>query len=198
LSVIDDSSWREGFRVSSGISSAGVHHPRGDLSAGDAFQRSGARAKTSILLRYKTWSKRRRAARHIRLRMPLRRLDDVVLRISRRVWPTTSVAWLCARWKRLWLVFVAIWLVRKGLGSFPRRAWTDRLDAKYLRPWHASDLQTVWTDVVPAPNSYPTWSIRCGTLSTLTPNKEIAFSTPLAIRGRVERGETRLGEEVWL
>ena len=111
---------------------------------GDAFQRSGARAKTSVL--YATRRQPNETGQPDIFVYECRYigLDDVVLRTrpsvaeqARRL-AVTEMEDVLAGFRQYMAGKTGSWLVRAA-------RLTDRLDAKYLRPWRASDLENIWT-----------------------------------------------------
>ena len=158
---------------------------------GDAFQRSGARAKTSVLYLTKRGKGQPdvfvHECRHVGL-------DDVVLRTR------ASVAE-----RRRTNAVAEINEVASAFGAYlegKKRAWLvpadrlgGRLDAKFLRPWRASELEPKWeqsgaTTVALGDLVEPKWeSVK------LVADQEYSF-LKVTYAGRAEQGEKSLGREV--
>jgi type I restriction enzyme M protein len=161
---------------------------------GDAFQRSGARAKTSILYATKRGKKDTGQPDVFVYECRYVGLDDVVLRTP------PSVA---ERARRLAVKEIEDVLAgfrdymdgKKGSWLVSADRLGGRLDAKFLRPWQASDLETVWSKAGAKSDQLsnlvdPAWDS-----ITLNPDQEYSFLR-ITYEGRAERGETRLGKEV--
>ncbi len=168
---------------------------RGVISLpGDAFQRSGARAKTSVL--YLT--KRRKGeigqpdifvyeCRHVGL-------DDVVLRTRpsvaerKRELAVAEIYEVGAAFRSYLSGSEGPWLV-------PAERLGGRLDAKFLRPWRASELEPAWrrskatADLLESLVD-PVWEP-----VALVPDREYSFLR-ITYAGRAEPGEKSLGREV--
>ncbi len=168
---------------------------RGVISLpGDAFQRSGARAKTTVL--YLEKRKRGETGQPDVFVFECRYvgLDDVVLRTR------PSVAEQARK--------MAVQEIEEVLSAFEdylngkQGPWlvsaanlADRLDAKSLRPWRAAELEPKWkragaTAEVLSGLVEPVWEP-----VLLEPNKKYSFLR-ISYEGRAERGEASLGKEV--
>lgn len=161
---------------------------------GDAFQRSGARAKTSILYLEKRKEGETGQPDIFVYECRYLGLDDVVLRTR------PSVA---DRARRLALeesdevvaAFGAYMAGKRGPWLVTAGKAMGRLDAKYLRPWRAAELEKTWrlagaTSDVLGNLVDPVWEP-----VNLEPQREYAFLR-ISYEGRVERGEASLGAEV--
>ena len=161
---------------------------------GDAFQQSGARAKTSILyLTKRTRGDESQPGIFAYESLYIGR-DDVVLRTP------PSEAKLARQ--------LALDEMVEILGVFERyrggedgdwlvspEALSDRLDAKYIRPWSVKELFPHWTAL----------GVKAAALSTLVepiedpvaidPDMRYEFLR-ITYEGRAEPGETRLGREI--
>ncbi len=161
---------------------------------GDAFQRSGARAKTSIL--YLT--KRRSGesgqpgvfvyeCRHVGL-------DDVVLRTRASV-AERKKSLAVGEISEVDAAFKSYLDGKKGPWLVPADRLGGRLDAKYLRPWRASELEPTWkkSGATPEVLSQLVESVRESV--KLVPDREYSFLR-ITYAGRAEAGEKSLGREV--
>ncbi len=161
---------------------------------GDAFQRSGARAKTSVL-----YLEKRKPGetgqpdlfvyecRHVGM-------DDVVLRTRPSV-AERARALAIEETTEILTAFRAYMAGKKGPWLVPASKATGRLDAKYLRPWRAAELESTWKRAGAVSDLLenlvePVWAP-----VQLEPAREYAFLR-ISYEGRAERGETSLGGEV--
>lgn len=168
---------------------------RGIISLpGDAFHRSGARAKTTILYLTKRGKSERGQpdafvyeCRHVGL-------DDVVLRTPasvaerRRSLAAGEISEVAA-------AFSAYMDGKKGSWLVPADRLSDRLDAKFLRPWRASELEAKWKLAGAKPELleklvFPAWDP-----INLVDDQEYSFLR-ITYKGRAEPGDKRLGREV--
>jgi hypothetical protein len=83
----------------------------------------------------------------------------------------------------------------RGPWLVPVERLNGRLDAKYLRPWRATDLEPKWKKIGAKPHNLsalvdPVWNP-----ISLEPNKEYAFLR-ITYEGHAEPGERSLGKEV--
>lgn len=168
---------------------------RGVISLpGDAFQRSGARAKTTVLYLEKRKPKETGQPAAFVFECRYVGLDDVVLRTrpsvadQARKMADQETEEVLAAFDDYMNGKVGPWLVPgDGLGN--------RLDAKSLRPWRAIELEPKWKDAGATSDTLanlvdPVWEP-----VSLEPNRKYAF-LKITYEGRAERGEVSLGKEV--
>ncbi|MCC7291856.1 MAG: N-6 DNA methylase [Phycisphaerales bacterium] len=162
---------------------------------GDAFQRSGARAKTSILYLEKRQGDLQETqpavfvyeSRYIGL-------DDVVQRTRASV-AEKARADALKEMDEIEAAFSAYMAGKKGAWLVPASRLTGRLDAKFLRPWSAAELEPKWeaagasTDVLENLVDPVEDQIR------LDPDKTYTFLR-ISYEGRAECGEQALGKEI--
>ena len=162
---------------------------------GDAFQRSGARAKTTVLYLEKRNPKKEEGqpdafvyeCRYVGL-------DDVVLRTR----PSVADRARDMAIEEIYEVLAAFGDYLDGKSGpwlVPAEKLTGRLDAKSLRPWRAAELATTWkkagaTSELLSNLVDPAWEP-----VTLEPNREYSF-LKVTYTGRAERGGKSLGKEV--
>jgi type I restriction enzyme M protein len=161
---------------------------------GDAFQRSGARAKTTVLYLEKRKPKETGQPDAFVFECRYVGLDDVVLRTR------PSVADQARKRaedeiEEVLAAFDDYMSGKKGPWLVAADRLGDRLDAKSLRPWHASELESKWkkagaTSEVLSKLVDPVWE-----RVTLKPDKNYSFLR-ITYEGSAERGETSLGREV--
>lgn len=84
---------------------------------------------------------------------------------------------------------------KKGPWLVPADRLAGRLDAKYLRPWQASDLEAVWSSAGASSDQLSNLVDSVWDRVTLAPETEYAFLR-ITYEGQAERGEARLGKEV--
>jgi hypothetical protein len=72
---------------------------------------------------------------------------------------------------------------------------SGRLDAKYLRPWQASDLESTWAKAGATSDELSKLVDSVWDGVTLDPETQYSFLR-ISYAGRAERGEARLGKEV--
>lgn len=139
---------------------------RGIISLpGDAFQRSGARAKTSIL--YLT---KRRAGDNSQPDVFVHEcrymgLDDVVLKTPPSV-AEQARKMAVDEMDEVLVAFKDYLGGKSGHWLVSGERLRDRLDAKYLRPWRAAELEPKWTQVGATSDLWATLSIRSGLQSS--------------------------------
>ncbi len=161
---------------------------------GDAFQRSGARAKTSILYATKRGPGNDGQPDIFAYECRYVGLDDVVLRTPQSV--AEKARRIAAReMDEVTAAFRDYMNGKKGPWLVPADRLGGRLDAKYLRPWQASELESVWLNVGASSDQLsnlvdPVWES-----VPFEPDKEYSFFR-ITYTGRPERGEARLGKEV--
>lgn len=161
---------------------------------GDAFQRAGARAKTSILVLEKPISTEHSQPDIFVYESRYVGLDDVVSRTpasvaaAARKNASDEMDEIESEFKRFLIGEKGPWLVSGDtLG--------DRLDAKYLRPWSASKLEPKWSKV--GAETVPLGDLvePVEELVELDPKTRYEFLR-ITYEGRIEPGESRLGREV--
>lgn len=168
---------------------------RGVISLpGDAFQRSGARAKTTILFLTKRGSGEVGQPDAFVYECRYVGLDDVVLRTP----PSVAERARSAAVQEIEEVLTSFrWYLdgQKGPWLVSGERLADRLDAKHLRAWRATELEPQWkkagadSDVL-GNLVDPIW-----TPERLEAESEYAFLR-ITYEGRAERGDVRLGKEV--
>jgi type I restriction enzyme M protein len=168
---------------------------RGVISLpGDAFQRSGARAKTTILYLEKRKEGDDSQPDAFVYECRYVGLDDVVLR-TRPSAADKAKSLAAQEITEVVGLFRDYMSGKKGQWLVPATKLDGRLDAKYLRPWRATDLEATWRLV----------GAQCQNLSELVepvwhpvqlePNKEYSFLR-ITYEGHAEPGEKSLGKEV--
>ncbi|MCC6427211.1 MAG: N-6 DNA methylase [Phycisphaerales bacterium] len=161
---------------------------------GDAFQRSGARAKTSVVYATKRGPKETGQpdvfvyeCRHVGL-------DDVVLRTRASV-AERKKELAAAEINEVVTAFRSYLEGKKGKWLVPADRLSGRLDAKFLRPWRAAELESTWkkSGAMAEPLESlvePVWEP-----VQLVPDREYSF-LKITYKGRAEPGEKSLGREV--
>lgn len=161
---------------------------------GDAFQRAGARAKTTIL----GLVKRREGetgqpdvfvyeSRYIGL-------DDVVPRTPASV-AETARQFALKEMLEIQEAYAEYMAGKKGPWLVPASQLTDRLDAKYLRPWSVTELEPAWQAAGLGSVALEDLVQPVEELIALKPDERYEFLR-ISYEGRAERGEFRLGKEV--
>lgn len=195
LTVIDDS-------VLSGKNNAFIRQYirerfiiRGIISLhGDAFQRSGARVKTSVLYLTKRLSDGEEQPGAFVYESRYIGLDDVVPRTRTSVAETARKKAI-EEINEIVLAFASYTNGKNGEWLVPADQLSARLDAKYLRPWMTSKLSSTWTSAGAKPVPLHTLVDPITSHVTLEANKEYTFIN-VTYSGRCERGEKVLGGEV--
>jgi len=168
---------------------------RGVISLpGDAFQRSGARAKTTILYleKRKTGDTSQPDAFVYECRYV--GLDDVVLRT--RPSAAEKARSLAAQEINEVLASFGDYMAGgKGPWLVPVARLSGRLDAKFLRPWRATDLEPKWKKVGAKSDDLSALVDPVWTPVKLEPNKEYTF-LKITYDGHAEPGERSLGKEI--
>jgi len=169
---------------------------RGIISLhGDAFQRSGARAKTSVLFLEKRDSAQQATqpstfvyeSRYIGL-------DDVVPRTRASVAALARTNAL-AEIEDIVLAFASYLRGEAGIWLVPPSKLTGRLDAKYLKPWSVDDLRAQWeaegfaSDVLQNLVDPVEQSIH------IDPDHRYTFLR-ISYEGHAEAGDSALGREI--
>lgn len=168
---------------------------RGIISLpGDAFQRSGARAKTSVLYLTKRGPDTEGQPDVFVYECRYVGLDDVVLRTPPSVADRAKQEAL-QETEEVLKEFAAYLNGKKGPWLVPAERLSGRLDAKFLRPWRAAELEKTWQQTGATADLLenlvePVWEP-----VKLEPDKHYAFLR-ISYKGRAEAGEKRLGKEV--
>lgn len=198
LTVIDDS-------VLSGNTSSYVRDfirdkfvIRGIISLhGDAFQRAGARVKTSVLYLTRKEGQDEQPAAFVYESRYIG-LDDVVAKTPPSV-AETARAQAAAEMRDILDTFAAFERGETGPWLIAPDRLAGRLDAKHLRPWSVSELEPKWKKA----------GVTTGMLGQLVdwvePTEETTVKLEkdkvytflrISYEGRAEAGEKRLGREV--
>lgn len=162
---------------------------------GDAFQRSGARAKTSILYLIKRNKKDGESqpdvfvfeSRFIGLDDVVPKTPPSVAEIARQK-AAEEINEIVSAFNRYIAGEVGPWLV-------PASKLGDRLDAKYLQPWSTRELEPVWQELGVTSAALEELVSPVLDLAKLSPQKKYAFIR-VTYSGKCERGEERRGSEV--
>jgi type I restriction enzyme M protein len=162
---------------------------------GDAFQRAGARAKTSILYLTKRssdpWESQPSAfvyeSRYVGL-------DDVVPRTRASVAEAARNA-AAQEIDEVAQAFEAYLQGAKAAWLVPPERLAGRLDAKHLRPWSVAQLEPTWRGAGVGSDLLGNLVDPIEDAVTLDPNKRYTFLR-ISYEGRAERGEQALGREV--
>jgi type I restriction enzyme M protein len=168
---------------------------RGVISLpGDAFQRSGARAKTSIL--YLTKRKEGETGQPDIFVYECRYvgLDDVVLRTPPSV-ANEARAKAIQEIKEVLAAFDKYMKGKKGRWLVPAKRINGRLDAKFLRPWRAADLEPKWKQVGAKSDTLANLVVPAGNPVVIQKDKQYSF-LQVTYAGHAQLGETRLGKEI--
>lgn len=169
---------------------------RGVISLhGDAFQRSGARAKTSIIYIEKRQPEVVEAqpaafvyeSRYIGL-------DDVVQRTRPSV-ADRARADALKEMDEIESAFDAYMAGKKGPWLVPAERLAGRLDAKFLRPWTASELEPKWESAGATTDVLENIVEPVEEHVSLDPDTTYTFLR-ISYEGRAERGEQALGKEI--
>lgn len=161
---------------------------------GDAFQRSGARAKTTVLYLEKRREGEVGQPDAFVFECRYVGLDDVVLRTRPSVAEQARQMAL-QETEEVLAAFDDYMNGKKGPWLVSADRLSGRLDAKSLRPWRAVELESKWqqagavSDVL-ANLVAPVWEP-----VALEPNRTYSFLR-ISYEGQAERGESSLGKEV--
>ncbi len=160
---------------------------------GDAFQRAGARAKTSILYLVKREADTSQPAVFV-YESRCVGLDDMVPRTR------ASVAEAARRRAtdeidEITDAFENYLVGKKGPWLVPPERLAERLDAKSLRPWSVDQLEPTWEASGIASTTLEALVDPVNEPVTLKPDERYEFMR-INYEGRVERGEIVLGQEV--
>jgi type I restriction enzyme M protein len=168
---------------------------RGIISLpGDAFQRSGARVKTSVLYLTKRGKSHKGQPGAFVFECRYVGLDDVVLRTRPSV-AESKRQLAVGEINEVVSAFGAYLDGKEGPWLVPAERLSGRLDAKFLRPWRASELEPTWKKSGATPDVLdnlvePVWEP-----VNLVADHEYSFLR-VTYAGRAERGEKSLGREV--
>lgn len=168
---------------------------RGVISLpGDAFQRSGARAKTTILYLEKRKPKEIGQPDAFVFECRYVGLDDVVLRTRPNV-AEQARKMAEQETEEVLAAFDDYMNGEKGPWLVSGDQLGNRLDAKSLRPWKAIELEPKWKRAGAESETLsnlvePVWEP-----VTLEPNRKYGF-LKITYEGHAERGESSLGKEV--
>jgi len=169
---------------------------RGVISLhGDAFQRAGARAKTSVLFLTKRTPVVTEAqpavfvyeSRYIGLDDVVPKTPASVAEVA-RTRAADEIAGIIAAFKSYMGGDRGPWLV-------PAERVVGRLDAKYLRPWSVGELEPKWKAAGVASEILDDLVLLVEDVVKLEPNTSYTFLR-VSYDGYAERGEERLGREV--
>ena len=161
---------------------------------GDAFQRSGARAKTSVLYLTKRKSDEESQPNIFVYESRYIGLDDVVPRAPASV----SEAARAKAVQEIGDIVHAFGEFQQGKGkvwSVPADKLTGRLDVKYLQPWSAALLEPIWQEAGATTKTLSDIVDSVWEPVTLEPDKQYTFLR-ISYAGWAEKGEQRLGKEV--
>jgi type I restriction enzyme M protein len=161
---------------------------------GDAFQRAGARVKTSVLYLTKRMSDTEEQPGVFVYESRYIGLDDVVPRTR------ASVANLAQKktaqeMNEIQSAFVEYIRGKKGPWLVAADRLKGRLDAKYLRPWKAIELSGKWEESGATALCLHELVDNIAAPVPLEPNKEYTF-IKVTYSGQCERGEKVLGKEI--
>lgn len=161
---------------------------------GDAFQRSGARAKTSVLYLVKRKPGETGQPGAFVYECRYLGLDDVVLRTPPSI-ADKARAMAVQEIQDVQTAFGKYMDGKKGSWLVSADRLKDRLDAKFLRPWRAADLKPKWKHVGAHTETLLNLVDSIWTPAKLSPSKEYKF-LQITYLGHARLGETRLGKEV--
>jgi len=162
---------------------------------GDAFQRSGARAKTSVLYltkRLPNASETQPGAFVFESRYV--GLDDVVPRTRESV-AELARTHAADEMNEIATAFAAYLDGKRGPWFVPPERLTGRLDAKFLQPWSAAQLEPKWQAAGADSDVLENLVEPVGDTITLDPKTRYTFLR-ISYEGRAEPGEQALGREV--
>jgi len=170
---------------------------RGIISLhGDAFQRAGARAKTSILYltkRVEEGSAEEQPAAFVYESRYIG-LDDVVPKTRESV-AARARADAQAEMDEIAESFGEYLAGKKGEWLVPAAKLTGRLDAKFLRPWTVTRLEPTWKEAGVGSSLLEALVDPVEETMTLDPETRYTF-VKVTYQGRVERGDQALGKEI--
>lgn len=168
---------------------------RGIISLhGDAFQRSGARAKTSVLYLTKRNEGDDSQPDAFVYESRYIGLDDVVPRTRASVAELARTMAL-KEMDEIQAAFVDYQAGKKGPWLVPADRLKGRLDAKALRPWSVAELEVTWDGAGVKSEVLESLVDVIGDRVTLAPKSEYQFLR-ISYEGQAERGERALGQEI--
>ncbi len=160
---------------------------------GDAFQRQGARAKTSIICLEKVVVSTKQPS-FFAFESQYIGVDDVVTRTPKSI---ADLAKENAK-KEMEEIKNAYQTFLNGQTSewaLPGDRLVDRMDVKYLRPWSTSVLKNTWNDAGATVAVIGDLVDLVQEQVVIDPDKNYSFLR-VTYSGRAERGETRRGDEL--
>lgn len=168
---------------------------RGIISLhGDAFQRAGARAKTSVLYLTKRHAEEQTQPAAFVYESRYIGLDDTVQRTRPSVAEQARKDAL-AEMEEIASAFDAYTRGAKGAWLVPPERLRGRLDAKSLRPWSVSELEPKWKQVGIESDVLENLVDPVDERVNLDPERRYRFLR-ISYDGRTEHGEETLGREV--
>ncbi len=168
---------------------------RGIISLhGDAFQRSGARAKTSVLYLTKRHDPEESQPAAFVFESRYIGLDDTVPRTRASVAEQARKAAL-VEIEEIASAFDAYMRGVKGTWLVQPAQLMGRLDAKSLRPWSVTELEPTWKQAGVTSDVLENLVDPIEEHVTLDPEKRYRFLR-ISYEGRTEHGEEALGKEV--
>jgi type I restriction enzyme M protein len=161
---------------------------------GDAFQRAGARAKTSVLYLSKKLDAEQPQPSVFVYESRYIGLDDVVPKTRASV---AELARASAENERTEIVaaFRSYEEGKSGPWLVPAERLSGRLDAKYLRPWSVDELEPRWAAIGAESKLLHELVVPVDEAFVLEPDREYGFLR-ITYSGRAELGERALGREV--
>lgn len=161
---------------------------------GDAFQRAGARAKTSVLYMSKPTGESESQPDVFVYESRYIGLDDVVPRTRASV-AEKARAEAIQELDDIVCVFAEYLDGLRGPWLVNANRLSDRLDAKFLRPWTVSALEPKWSEAGATSAVLEDLVVPIEEELTLEPDKPYDFLR-VTYAGYAERGEQALGKEV--
>jgi type I restriction enzyme M protein len=168
---------------------------RGIISLhGDAFQRAGARVKTSVLYLTKPLNSSDSQPSVFVYESRYVGLDDTVPKTPQSVAAKARES-AVQEMAEIVEAFRKYQEGEKGPWLVPSNKLVDRLDAKFLRPWSVSKLEPRWRHMGIASDLLENLADPINTPAAVEPNNSYNF-VRVEYSGRVLRGEIRLGREI--
>ena len=162
---------------------------------GDAFQRAGARAKTSALyLEKRTGAADETQPAAFVYESRYIGLDDVVPRTRASI-AALATKQAAQETDEIADAFSAYLDGKKGPWLVPAERLSDRLDAKHLRPWSADKLKPAWRAAGADSEVLENLVDPVSEPVKLEPDSKYTFLR-ITYEGRAERGESALGKEI--
>ncbi len=161
---------------------------------GDAFRRAGARAKTSILYLVKKKNKSEVQQGCFVYESRYIGLDDVPPK-TRPSDAEEAKRLAVEEIKEIFSAFSSFLNGQKGDWLVPSDRLDDRLDAKHLRPWSVSVLESKWKNAGAISDVIENLFDPIEETVQLDPNTRYTFLR-INYKGVAERGDTVLGKEV--